>query len=163
MEITDEKLFKLANNIAESIAQREQHVQPTQKTIQMFEELNKKSEGLQKGIDTIGTDLKLHVITNQHFSEEVKKAFENQQKRSEEQTATLREMIQLEKEARKEEEERIKKELKDEQLKREEDGKSIKDELKGKASIKVERDIRKVGWLVISIIIGVVVYSVIKR
>jgi len=65
MELTDEKLILLAQSIADRVG----HLNPSQKTLQMFEEMNKKNESMQKSVDSVEHKMDLHVQDFGHFKD----------------------------------------------------------------------------------------------
>jgi len=76
MELTDDNIIRLANTIADKIG----HIQPSQKTKEMFEEMNKKTDTLQKGIDSMEHKMDLHVQDFRHFKESMTDCMSNHQK-----------------------------------------------------------------------------------
>jgi hypothetical protein len=141
MEISDDKLIKLAKSIADQVC----HIQPTQKTIEMFEELDKKTNHLQKSLDSIGNKLDLQVQRTEHLNEKMLLMLDNHQKSNDEMMKLLQKGIQ------------------DEEKKREEDYKNLKYELSRKADSWVEVHLKKATWIIVSLIITAIVFSVVKK
>jgi seryl-tRNA synthetase len=131
MEISDDKIIKLAKSIADQVC----HIQPTQKTINMFEELDKKTNTLQKSIDSIENKLELQVQESRHLNEKILLMLDNHQKANDETVRILKDGIENEKE------------------RREEEIKIIRNNIEKKASMWVETTLKGLGWLVISTII----------
>jgi len=141
MEITDEKLLKLAQSIANQVC----HIQPTQKTINMFEELDKKTNTLQKSIDSIENKLELQVQESRHLNEKILLMLDNHQKANDETVRILKDGIESEKKRREEEIIEMKKTL----------GK--------KASMWVETTLKGLGWLLVSIVIIAVLKDLLDK
>ena len=65
MELNDETILLLSKSIANQIS----HINPSQKTKEMFDEMNKKNECMQKSVDSVEHKMDLHVQDFGHFKD----------------------------------------------------------------------------------------------
>ena len=85
MNLTDDQVVLLASTVADKVA----HLKPSQETQKMFDEMNKKTDTLQKGIDSMEHKMDLHVQDFRHFRETMSLQMTNHQKTQDE---TLKEL-----------------------------------------------------------------------
>lgn len=80
MELTDDKIILLARSVADQVG----HLNPSQKTLQMFEEMNKKNESMQKSVDSVEHKVDLHVQDFGHFKDTMATWMDTHSKQQEE-------------------------------------------------------------------------------
>jgi len=80
MEMTDDQLVVFVNKVAESVNNNIQHVSPSRKTNEMFEELDKKTSNLEKSLSSIDHKLDLHVSDFKHREESFKDFMDRHEK-----------------------------------------------------------------------------------
>ncbi len=74
--MSDDNVMKLINSITDKVS----HLKSSPETIKMFEEMNKKTDTLQKGIDSMEHKMDLHVQDFRHFKESMTDCMSNHQK-----------------------------------------------------------------------------------
>lgn len=89
MELTDEKLILLAQSIADRVG----HLNPSQKTLQMFEEMNKKNESMQKSVDSVEHKMDLHVQDFRHFQDKMATWMETHSKQQQEHNVLIQKQL----------------------------------------------------------------------
>ena len=91
MNITDDQVVLLVNSIADRIS----HLKSSPETKQMFEEMNKKTDTLQKGIESMEHKMDMHVQDFKHFRETMTNSMSNHQKVQDETLSELKKSIDL--------------------------------------------------------------------
>lgn len=86
---TDDQLLEFITKVSDSITNRIQHTSPSQKTKEMLEELDKKTNNLEKSLSSIDHKLDLHVSDFKHREESFKEFMDRHEKI---QTETFREI-----------------------------------------------------------------------
>lgn len=86
---TDDQLLEFITKVSDSITNRIQHTSPSQKTKEMLEELDKKTNNLEKSLSNIDHKLDLHVSDFKHREESFKEFMDRHEKI---QTETFREI-----------------------------------------------------------------------
>ena len=86
---TDDQLLEFITKVSDSITNRIQHTSPSQKTKEMLEELDKKTNNLEKSLSSIDHKLDLHVSDFKHREESFKDFMDRHEKV---QTETFREI-----------------------------------------------------------------------
>ena len=91
MNITDDQVVLLVNSIADRIS----HLKSSPETKQMFEEMNKKTDTLQKGIESMEHKMDMHVQDFKHFRETMTNPMSIHQKVQDETLSELKKSIDL--------------------------------------------------------------------
>ena len=86
---TDDQLLEFITKVSDSITNRIQHNSPSQKTKEMLEELDKKTNNLEKSLSNIDHKLDLHVSDFKHREESFRDFMDRHEKI---QTETFREI-----------------------------------------------------------------------
>ena len=86
---TDDQLIEFITKVSDSITNRIQHTSPSQKTKEMLEELDKKTNNLEKSLSNIDHKLDLHVSDFKHREESFRDFMDRHEKI---QTETFREI-----------------------------------------------------------------------
>jgi len=86
MNLTDDQVVLLASTVADKVA----HLKPSLETQKMFDEMNKKTDTLQKGIDSMEHKMDMHVQDFRHFRELMATSMSNHQKVQDETLAELK-------------------------------------------------------------------------
>lgn len=86
---TDDQLIEFITKVSDSITNRIQHNSPSQKTKEMLEELDKKTNNLEKSLSNIDHKLDLHVSDFKHREESFRDFMDRHEKI---QTETFREI-----------------------------------------------------------------------
>ena len=89
MELTDEKLILLARSIADRVG----HLNPSQKTLQMFEEMNKKNDSMQKSVYSVEHKMDLHVQDFGHFKDTMATWMDTHSKQQEEHNVLIQKQL----------------------------------------------------------------------
>ena len=77
---TDDQLIEFITKVSDSITNRIQHTSPSQKTKEMLEELDKKTNNLEKSLSNIDHKLDLHVSDFKHREESFKEFMDRHEK-----------------------------------------------------------------------------------
>ena len=85
IEFSDEQVILFANTVSDRV----QHIKPSQETKKMLEELDKKTNNLEKSLSSIDHKLDLHVSDFKHREESFKEFMDRHEKI---QTETFREI-----------------------------------------------------------------------
>ena len=89
MELTDDKIILLARSVADQVG----HLNPSQKTLQMFEEMNKKNESMQKSVDSVEHKVDLHVQDFGHFKDTMATWMETHSKQQQEHNVLIQKQL----------------------------------------------------------------------
>ena len=89
MELTDDKIILLARSVADQVG----HLNPSQKTLQMFEEMNKKNESMQKSVDSVEHKVDLHVQDFGHFKDTMATWMETHSKQEQERNDLIQKQL----------------------------------------------------------------------
>lgn len=89
MELTDDKIILLARSVADQVG----HLNPSQKTLQMFEEMNKKNESMQKSVDSVEHKMDLHVQDFGHFKDTMATWMETHSKQQQEHNVLIQKQL----------------------------------------------------------------------
>lgn len=89
MELTDDKIILLARSVADQVG----HLNPSQKTLQMFEEMNKKNESMQKSVDSVEHKMDLHVQDFGHFKDTMATWMETHSKQEQERNDLIQKQL----------------------------------------------------------------------
>lgn len=91
MNLTDEQVILLARSVADKVA----HLKSSPETKKMFEEMNKKTDTLQKGMESMEHKMDMHVQDFRHFRETMANSMDNHQKVQDETLSELKKNIDL--------------------------------------------------------------------
>ena len=89
MELNDDQVILFANTVSKQI----QHFNPSQKTLQMFEEMNKKNESMQKSVDSVEHKMDLHVQDFGHFKDTMATWMETHSKQEQERNDLIQKQL----------------------------------------------------------------------